>query len=83
MSAYDMDSLLNKWERGTITTEQAIGQVLLLVQGLSQRVGSLERRMERRRLGREAQVEEKKEESEAEISEEVEEQPPSDSSTNS
>ena len=49
MSAYDMDSLLNKWERGTITTEQAVGQILLLIQQVSQRVGILEKRMEERR----------------------------------
>lgn len=47
MSAYDMDSILNKWERGTITTEQAIGQILLLIQGLSQRVGNLEKHLAR------------------------------------
>ncbi len=75
MSAYDMDSLLNKWERGTITTEQAIGQTLLLIQGLSQRVGSLERRMERRRVGREERVEEIREEGKAKSGEAEEEQP--------
>ena len=79
MSAYDMDSLLNKWERGTITTEQAIGQILLLIQGLSQRVGNLERRMERRRAGREEWVEKKEEERKVETGE-GEEQPASDPS---
>jgi hypothetical protein len=79
MSAYDMDSLLNKWERGTITTEQAIGQILLLIQGLSQRVGNLERRMERRRAGREEWVEKKEEEIKVET-DEGEEQPASDPS---
>jgi hypothetical protein len=76
MSAYDMGSLLNKWERGTITTEQAIGQILLLIQGLSQRVGNLEKRMERRRSGREEQVEEKEEVREAETREVEGERPP-------
>jgi hypothetical protein len=75
MSAYDMDSLLNKWERGTITTEQAIGQTLLLIQGLSQRVGNLERRMERRRVGREERVEEIREEGKAKSGEAEEERP--------
>jgi len=75
MSAYDMDSLLNKWERGTITTEQAIGQTLLLIQGLSQRVGNLERRMERRRVGREERVEEKGKEGKAKSGEAEEERP--------
>jgi hypothetical protein len=72
-----MDSLLNKWERGTITTEQAIGQTLLLIQGLSQRVGNLERRMERRRVGREERVEEKGKEAEVKTEEAEEERPSS------
>lgn len=59
MSAYDMEALLTKWERGTITTEQAIGQMLLLIQEVSQRVGNLEKRAEqRRRSGRQEQTEE-------------------------
>jgi len=71
-----MDSLLNKWERGTITTEQAIGQILLVIQGLSQRVGNLERRMEWRRVSREERAEEKGEEGgEAKTGETGEERP--------
>jgi len=83
MSAYDMDSLLNKWERGTITTEQAIGQILLLIQGLSQRVGNLERRMERKRIGREERAEEKGEEGGEVKTGEVEEERPSTEPPNS
>ena len=42
MSAYDLDTLLKKWEREELTTEQAIGQILLLLQTVSHRVGRLE-----------------------------------------
>jgi hypothetical protein len=42
MSAYDLDTVLKKWEREELTTEQAIGQILLLLQSISQRVGRLE-----------------------------------------
>jgi hypothetical protein len=75
MSAYDMDSILNKWERGTITTEQAIGQILLLIQGLSQRVGNLEKHLARTRSGREGRLEEREEKSEAETEAEEMERP--------
>ena len=70
MSAYDMDSLLNKWERGTITTEQAIGQILLLIQGVSQRVGDLERRMAQRRRSVRVELVEEKEEDKEKVEEE-------------
>ncbi|MCB8943938.1 MAG: hypothetical protein H6658_09300 [Ardenticatenaceae bacterium] len=69
MSTYDMDLLLNKWERGTITTEQAVGQMLLLIQEVSQRVGSLEKRMEQRRRSMRVEL---VEETEREQVEEVE-----------
>ena len=42
MSAYDLDTILKKWGRADLTTEQAIGQILLLLQSISQRVGRLE-----------------------------------------
>lgn len=42
MSAYELDTVLKKWEREELTTEQAVGQILLLLQSISQRVGRLE-----------------------------------------
>ena len=42
MSAYDLDTMLKKWEREELTTEQAVGQILLLLESISQRVGRLE-----------------------------------------
>ena len=83
MSAYEIDALLNKWERGTITTEQAVGQTLLLIQGISQRVGNLERRMELRRVGRGERVEDKGEEGKGEIDGGGEERPSAEPPTTS
>jgi hypothetical protein len=42
MSAYDLDTIVKKWGREELTTEQAIGQILLLLQTVSYRVGRLE-----------------------------------------
>lgn len=42
MSAYDLDTIVHKWEQAELTTEQAIGQILLLLHTLSERVGRLE-----------------------------------------
>jgi hypothetical protein len=83
MSAYDMDSILNKWERGTITTEQAVGQILLLIQALSQRVGHLERRLERKRGSREEQVADKEAKDEAESEKNEAERPSAEPPANS
>ena len=45
MGAYELDAILKKWERGELTAEQAIGQVLQLLQELAERVGQLERKI--------------------------------------
>lgn len=42
MSAYDLQTIVKKWERAELSTEQAIGQILLLLQSISDRVGRLE-----------------------------------------
>lgn len=57
MSAYDLDTMLKKWEREELSTEQAIGQIMLLLQSISHRVGRLEvaqenNRRQSRPLGR-------------------------------
>ena len=49
MSAHDLDTLLKKWERDELSTEQAVGQMLLLLQSLSRRVGHLEVAQENKR----------------------------------
>lgn len=42
MGAYDLDTILKKWERAELSADQAIGQILLLLQSISYRVGRLE-----------------------------------------
>jgi hypothetical protein len=47
---YDLTDLINRWEREDITTEQAIGQLLLWLVVLSERLTELEINL--RRLSR-------------------------------
>lgn len=42
MSAYDLETILKKWERDELSTEQAIGQILLVLENLMRRIGRLE-----------------------------------------
>ncbi len=42
MSAYDLDTVLKKWKRDELSTEQAVGQILLILQNIMHRVGRLE-----------------------------------------
>jgi hypothetical protein len=42
MSAYDLETIIKKWERADLTAEQAVGQILLYLQSISHRVGRLE-----------------------------------------
>lgn len=49
MSAYELETIIKKWERHNLTTEQAVGQILLLLQTISDRVGKLEERREKER----------------------------------
>ncbi|MDJ0756885.1 MAG: hypothetical protein QNJ45_25365 [Ardenticatenaceae bacterium] len=59
MSAYELARVIEKWDREELTTEQAVGQLLLLVESLNRRVGGIERRLER--LRHQEKREEKKE----------------------
>ena len=43
MSKYEVDHLIEQWALGKLTAEQAIGQLLLHVKSLNQRVLVLER----------------------------------------
>ena len=49
MSSYSLDQLIKKWTKEELTIEQAIGQILLQMQTLSTRIGTLEKRFEKRR----------------------------------
>jgi hypothetical protein len=51
MSSYSLDEVTKRWGRGTITAEQAIGQMLLLIRELTERIGALEKQQETRRNG--------------------------------
>ncbi|MEE9617134.1 MAG: hypothetical protein V3T90_09025 [Anaerolineae bacterium] len=47
MGTYGLEDVLRAWEREHLTSEQAIGQILLLLQELEERLRGLERRLER------------------------------------
>jgi len=44
MGTYGLQEVICRWEQGKLTTEQAIGQILLLLSELEQRVRELEQR---------------------------------------
>ncbi len=45
---YGLDGVLHLWEVGKLTTEQVIGQMLLLIRQMDERLVQLERDKERR-----------------------------------
>jgi hypothetical protein len=47
MGTYGLEGVIRAWEREQLTTEQAIGQILLLLQELEERMHRIERRLER------------------------------------
>ena len=50
MSRYNLQELVSLWARDRLTTEQAIGQVLLHIEYLSKRVSEVEKRTNPARL---------------------------------
>lgn len=50
MGNYQIEEVIQRWGKGEITGEQAIGQSLLHIQGLTERMGLLEQRLEVWRL---------------------------------
>jgi hypothetical protein len=44
MGNYNLDELITLWEREKLTTEQVVGQILLVLRSLSHRIRELERR---------------------------------------
>ncbi|MCB9418257.1 MAG: hypothetical protein H6667_00515 [Ardenticatenaceae bacterium] len=46
MGAYSLDEIMKRWGQGELTAEQAIGQILQLLQNVSMRLGNVERRLE-------------------------------------
>ena len=52
MGTYGLDGVIRAWGQEKLTIEQAIGQILLLLCQLEERLRSIEQRLERvRRLG--------------------------------
>lgn len=47
MGTYGLKNVIRAWEQEQLTTEQAIGQVLLLLQEIEERLCAIERRLER------------------------------------
>ena len=47
MGTYGLDGVIQAWEREQLTTEQAVGQILLLLQELKERILLLEQRLQR------------------------------------
>ncbi len=45
MSTYGLDEVIQRWEREGLTVEQAVGQILLLLQIVEQRLRDLERKL--------------------------------------
>ena len=54
MGSYNLDALITLWEREKLTTEQAVGQMLLVLRRLSKRIGELERRLWRQEQANDA-----------------------------
>ncbi len=57
MGSYTLDEVIKRWTRGDMTTEQVVGQALLIMQDIARRVGTLEKLREPDR--NEARVEKK------------------------
>ena len=45
MGTYPLETIIREWKNGKLTTEQAVGQVLLLIQEMQKRVAELESRL--------------------------------------
>ncbi len=45
MGTYGLDNILTSWKHGSLTTEQAIGQILQLLKQMDERLRELEQRV--------------------------------------
>ncbi len=43
MGNYTLNEVIKRWTRGDMTTEQVVGQTLLILQDMARRVGTLEK----------------------------------------
>lgn len=46
MNTYNISEIIKMWEHVELTVDQAIGQLMLHIQELTQRINTLERRLE-------------------------------------
>ncbi len=51
MGSYTLDEVIKRWTRADMTTEQVVGQTLLILQDIARRVGTLEKLRESDRNG--------------------------------
>lgn len=49
MGNYTLNEVIKRWTRSDMTTEQVVGQTLLILQDIARRVGTLERLRESER----------------------------------
>ncbi len=49
MSSYNLNQIIKMWTKEELTTEQAVGQILLQMQSLSTRIGTVEKQFEQNR----------------------------------
>jgi len=45
MGTYGLDEVIRRWEQAALTVEQAIGQILLLLQATEERLREVERKL--------------------------------------
>ena len=51
MGTYTLEEVIKRWTRSDMTTEQVVGQMLLIIQDVARRVGVLEKLREADRSG--------------------------------
>ncbi len=51
MGTYTLEEVVTRWTRGNLTTEQVVGQTLLIMQDIVKRLGVLEKLREAERSG--------------------------------
>ncbi len=57
MSAYPLEEVINRWQVGKLTEEQAVGQILQLLHEQLERLEEVERRLKEVERGDERSVE--------------------------
>ena len=45
MGTYGLEEVIHRWARGDLTVEQIIGQILLLLQAIEERLREVERKL--------------------------------------